>query len=213
MKSLSLLLVLLSSFAFAQHQHTADPEDARVDLAKLPAPQRIDGLGKAHITITTKSPEAQQWFDQGLAALHCFWDYEALRAFEQAARLDPDCAMCHWGLARALASHGGEKDLERQELKKAQELASKATDREQRYIRADAATEGKEGDAADAAFAKEMDALIDRYPDDIDAKVLYGLTALRGYTMDGDPRPGTMYGQTILREVLAQHPDNAAANH
>ena len=37
--------------------------------------------------ITTASPQAQLWFDQGLAALHCFWDYEALRAFEQAVRL------------------------------------------------------------------------------------------------------------------------------
>src|SRR5579885_2741562 len=108
MRSL-LVIFLFSAFAFAQHQHSVDSSDARLDLAKLQAPKHIDGLGHAHIAITTKSPEAQQWFDQGLAALHCFWDYEALRAFEQAVRLDPDCAMCHWGLARALDSRGGEK--------------------------------------------------------------------------------------------------------
>lgn len=210
-----LLFVFLfaSACAFAQHQHTADPESARIDLTKLPPPVRMTGLGSAHITITTKIPEVQQWFDQGLAALHCFWDYEAMRAFEQAVRLDPDCAMCHWGLARALASHGGEEDLEKTELKKAQDLASKASDHEQRYIRADAAMQGKEGDAADAAYAKEMEALIDRYPDDIQAKLLYGLIDLRGYTEDGDPRPGTLFGQTLLRQLLQQHPDNAGANH
>ena len=213
MKIAVAILLLSAPLALAQHQHTTDPEDAKIDLAKLPPPQHMEGLGTAHIAITTKSPQAQQWFDQGLAALHCFWDYEAMRAFDQAARLDPDCAMCHWGLARALASHGGEKDLQEQELNKAKELASKASDHEQRYIRADAAMQGKEGDAADAAYAKEMDALIDRYRDDTDAKLLYGLMGLRGYTDDGDPRPGTLFGQTLLREVLQQHPDNAGANH
>ncbi|MBV9147746.1 MAG: hypothetical protein JO065_17650, partial [Acidobacteria bacterium] len=147
MKIAVAILLLSAPLALAQHQHTADPEDAKIDLAKLPPPQHMEGLGTAHIAITTKSPQAQQWFDQGLAALHCFWDYEAMRAFDQAARLDPDCAMCHWGLARALASHGGEKDLQEQELNKAKELASKASDHEQRYIRADAAMQGKEGDA------------------------------------------------------------------
>src|SRR4051812_33136622 len=93
------LVFLLSCWAFAQtHQHGPPPAQSSVDLTQLPRPQRIHGLGQSHIEITTKSPEAQMWFDQGLAALHCFWDYEALRAFEQAVRLDPNCAMCYWGL-------------------------------------------------------------------------------------------------------------------
>ncbi len=138
--------LLIGTLSFAQHQHTRDPEAARLDLAKLPAPERIEGLGRAHIAITTKSPEVQQWFDQGLAALHCFWDYESLRAFQQAVRLDPDCAMCHWGLARALASHGGEKDLEKAELKKAEELGVKASAHDQRYIRADVARDKEKDD-------------------------------------------------------------------
>lgn len=213
MKSLLLFALFVPSLAVAQHQHTADPDSARIDLAKLPPPLHIDGLGSAHIAITTKSAEAQQWFDQGLAALHCFWDYEAMRAFEQAVRLDPDCAMCHWGLARAIASHGGEKDLEKRELKRAEELAPKASDHEQRYIRADAASEDKKDDDAEAAFAKEMEALMDRYPDDLDAKLLYALALNRGYSTEGDPRPGSVYGQTVLREILEKHPDNAAANH
>src|SRR5438270_970232 len=128
-----LVFLLIATFSFAQHQHTADPENARLDLAKLPAPQPMTGLGHAHITITTKSAEAQQWFDQGLALLHCFWDYEALRAFEQSVRLDPDCAMCHWGLSRALGFQAGTDDQVKQELAKAQELAPKTSDHEQRY--------------------------------------------------------------------------------
>ena len=88
-------------FAAAQtHQH-GPPENKGIDLAKLPAPQRIEGIGQAHIPITTKSPQAQEWFDQGLALQHCFWHYEAERSFEESVRLDPDCAMCHWGLSQA----------------------------------------------------------------------------------------------------------------
>ena len=211
MKVLAFLLV--ATFSFAQHQHTADPETARLDLAKLPAPQPINGLGHAHIAITTNSAEAQRWFDQGLAALHCFWDYEALRAFQQAVRLDPDCAMCHWGLARALDSRGGDKEQQKAQLKKAEDLASKASDHEQRYIRADAAGAKKKDDDAEAAYAKEMEGLIDHYPDDLDARLLYALALNHGYSSDGEPRPGSLYGQSVLREILQQHPDNAAANH
>src|SRR6185437_6114704 len=200
------------------HHHVPPPENARVDLATLPDPQRIDGIGHAHIAITTKSLEAQQWFDQGLALLHCFWDYEAIRAFEQAVRFDPDCAMCHWGLARALDSRGGDKGQAKAELKKAQELAPKASDHEQRYIRADAASDdaasgNKDGDGWQAAYAKQMEVLIERYPDDIDAKLFYALSLNNGYDADGNPRSGSLYGQSILRQILAAHPDNAAANH
>lgn len=206
------LLSAVCCLAQMPHHHVPPPENARVDLATLPAPQRIDGIGHAHIAITTKSPEAQQWFDQGLSLMHCFWDYEAMRAFEQAVRLDPDCAMCHWGLARALDFHG-DKDQSKVELKRAEELAPKASDHEQRYIRADAASDDKDGDEAHAAYAKEMEALIEHYPDDLDAKLFYALSLNNGYKTDGDPRSGSLYGQAILRQILAAHPDNAPANH
>ncbi len=66
--------------------------------ASLPAPVRMTGIGNAHIAIKA-TPEAQVWFDQGLNLLHDFWDYESAKAFEQAVRVDPNCAMCQWGLA------------------------------------------------------------------------------------------------------------------
>jgi tetratricopeptide (TPR) repeat protein len=212
LKSFVIVLALTCVCAFAQGPHHHAPKAARVDLAKLPAPQHLEGIGRAHLTITTKSPEAQQWFDQGLALLHCFWDYEALRAFEQAARLDPDCAMCHWGIAQALA-FGGDKGQAKTEMKKAEELAPKASDHEQRYIRAYAKSDDDEkSDEAEAAFAKEMEALIDHYPDDLNARLFYALSLNHGYDDEG-PRNGSLYGQEMLRELLAEHPDNAAANH
>ena len=68
---------------------------------KLPVPVKMTGIGNSHLAITAK-PEAQVWFDQGLNLLHDFWDYESVKAFEQAVRVDPDCAMCYWGLYQAL---------------------------------------------------------------------------------------------------------------
>jgi hypothetical protein len=54
---------------------------------KLPAPQIITGIGNVSLEITGK-PEAQRWFNQGLNLIHDFWDYEALRAFEQGVRAE-----------------------------------------------------------------------------------------------------------------------------
>jgi tetratricopeptide (TPR) repeat protein len=193
------------------HQHMP-PESKGIDLGKLPPPQKIDGIGQAHIPITTKTAEAQQWFDQGLALLHCFWHYEAERAFEQAVRLDPDCAMCHWGLFQA-ADNEGDRDAAKAELARAKELAPKATDREQRYIRATAEQQEKKGDEATQAFIKEMEALEARYPDDLQAKLLLAGTLISGYDSKGDPRPNALYGETLLRNLLRDYPDNAAANH
>ena len=72
---------------------------------QLPPPVRMTGIGNSHITIKA-TPEAQAWFDQGLSLLHDFWDYESARAFEQGIRVDPNCAMCYWGLSQAEGMRG-----------------------------------------------------------------------------------------------------------
>lgn len=209
---LTVLLLFGSLVGTAQtHQH-APPESKEVDLSKLPPPERIEGIGQAHIPITTKSPQAQQWFDQGLALLHCFWHYESERSFEEAVRLDPDCAMCHWGLAQA-ADNEGDRDAAKAELARAKELAPKVSDREQRYIRASTEQQEKKGDEATQAFIKEMEALEERYPDDLQAKLFLAGSLGGGFDSKGDPRPGTLYGQSLLRNLLRDYPDNAAVNH
>jgi tetratricopeptide (TPR) repeat protein len=205
-------LLLTAALAAPQtHQHgPSDP--GHVDLAKLPPPERIEGIGQAHIPITTKSPQAQQWFDQGLALMHCFWHYEAERAFEETVRLDPECAMCHWGLFRAL-DFGGDHDQAKAELARAADLAAKATDREQRYIRATSDQQAKSGEESTRAFIKDMEALENRYPDDLEAKLFLAGELLNGYDRNGDPRPGLLYAQALLRDLLHNFPSNVAANH
>ncbi|MFP2905164.1 hypothetical protein ACLESD_08925, partial [Pyxidicoccus sp. 3LFB2] len=65
----------------------------------LPRPPLRDGLGTAHLEVSTREPLAQAYFDQGLRLLHLGWGSEARRAFAEAARQDPELAMAWWGLA------------------------------------------------------------------------------------------------------------------
>jgi hypothetical protein len=65
-------------------------------------PPLFDNLGKHTWKVTTKNPEAQAFFDQGLRLAYGFNHAEARRAFRQAQRLDPSCAMCFWGEAFVL---------------------------------------------------------------------------------------------------------------
>jgi hypothetical protein len=61
----------------------------------------MDGMGMVDFPITTKSKDAQAFFNQGVAQLYGFWFTEAERSFRGAARLDPNAAMAYWGIAMA----------------------------------------------------------------------------------------------------------------
>src|SRR5438094_7722736 len=94
----------------------------------------FEGLGSYSRKITTDSPEAQQYFNQGLAFLHGFNHGAAIRSFQEAARLDPKCAMAHWGIAYAHGPHINyplvpppAAEIAWKELTLAQENAPKAT--------------------------------------------------------------------------------------
>jgi tetratricopeptide (TPR) repeat protein len=190
-------------------------QSLEIDLLTLQAPVKIGGLGQSHIAITTKSSEAQQWFDQGLALLHCFWDYEALRAFRQTIRLDPDCALCHWGLYRAL-TFGMREKAAKAELAKAKDLIVKASELERFYILAavNEQEDKEKGKETTTAYRDQMQKLIDRYPVDVEAKLFLIDGGLDwGYKPDGEPRPDTIYTQSLLREILHSDPRNTAANH
>jgi hypothetical protein len=65
----------------------------------------FEGLGSYTRTITTSLPEAQRYFNQGLAFLHGFNHGAAIRSFQRAAELDPECAMAHWAIALASGPH------------------------------------------------------------------------------------------------------------
>ena len=191
------------------NHHGGMASDAYPD---LPPPPLMQGIGSASLKITTNSEQAQAYFNQGLRLLHDFWDFESYRAFKEAARLDPDAAMAYWGEFEALKMRGPAKDDTRAALDKAKSLMDKASDHERYYIRA-AEHELSDKPEDQTAYEHEMETLIDRYPDDQDAQALYALDRMDGYNANGDPRSGEIYAQALLRNLLAAHPENAAANH
>jgi tetratricopeptide (TPR) repeat protein len=186
------------------------------DPGSLPPPPLLEGIGDAHLQVSC-SPEAQRYFDQGLNLLHCFWDFEALRAFRESVRLDPSCAMGWWGIHRSLFYNRREQGGEREtSLARAVELAEKASEHERAYVTAAAelTVQGRPPAEARAAYIRAMEALIDRWPGDLQAQLLLADFLRQGYEpADGRPREGQLYSQAILKNLIAGHPDNAAAHH
>ncbi|MDX1939653.1 MAG: tetratricopeptide repeat protein [Saprospiraceae bacterium] len=179
----------------------------------LPPAILMDGIGNSHLQVTTRNEMAQKFFDQGINHLHSFWDVEAYRAFREAIKHDPNCAMAYWGLYKSITQTAKEMQEEKTAaLKKAIELSVNASDRERRFIKATQLQVEKGKDA----FMEEMDALIDAYPDEVEAKLFLATalsTSVSTYDPEGRPKPGKVYGQMILQELLHTHPNLAAAHH
>src|SRR5580698_6525183 len=187
----------------------------------LPPPQKLIGVGNLHFPISSKNPETQAWFDQGINLVFDFWDYEANRAFEQAIRTDPNCGICHWALSESLGIHNKEVEgFAHDELMKAVSLRSHADKREKMYIdaaQAEAgsitgkyASAGKEGDQGKSILRQ----IVHKYPKDITARLLLAEAVQDGYDRDtGKAHPGTAEMIAILQGILKEKPDDSAANH
>ena len=206
------VFALLPAFSFAAANCHKGHIARDYKMTEMPAPARITGIGDGHLEITTKSTKAQQYFDQGFNLLHCFWDFEAYRAFKEAVRLDPNAAMAYWGIAEAVTNYPAMEDVKKAALEKAQALKEKASDHEQYYIRAQQLEQDEDDGPKD--YRREMEALIDKYPDDIDAKLILAIHLDYGYAKkDGRPDDETIYARMLVQDVLAGHPNNAAAHH
>jgi tetratricopeptide (TPR) repeat protein len=179
---------------------------------QLPVPVKMTGIGNSHITIKA-SAEAQAWFDQGLSLLHDFWDYESAKAFEQAIRVDPNCAMCWWGLAQAEEFRGTEaKDYAKKALAKAVELKGHAGGAGKLYIEAaQAESIAKEGDhSGEIAILRT---LVKKNPKDIEARIYLAGAVGDGYDDKGEPKAGQKERIAILEGVMKDAPNDSAAHH
>ncbi len=186
----------------------------------------------ARSTITAANDEAKAWFTQGLNLLHDFWDYEAARAFEQAVRSDPKCAMCYWGLYRAEVFRSAEDPSGKESLDRAVALEKHASKAERLYIEAAVAghkeslkelqakpdsvkkPEPPEGAPhVDSEETKLFRRLVTLEPEDVQARIFLAESLMDGFDKKGEPRAGTAEGQRILVAILKEHPEDSAANH
>ena len=183
---------------------------------QLPVPVHMSGIGNAHIAITG-SPEAQEWFDQGLNLMHDFWDYESVKAFEQSVRVDPNCAMCWWGLAQAQGfRNGSRKAYAKEALEKAVKLTDHTTEPEALYIQAaqaDAAVKNESKHGANQQQVAILRELVAKAPKDIEARLFLALALEDGYDNNGEPRKGEQEGIAMLESILRDAPNDSATNH
>lgn len=223
--SIAIAIVTLALALPDASAQTAACHSAGMQMMTLPppgtllAPVKMTGIGNSHLKITA-TPEAQAWFDQGLSLLHDFWDYESERAFEQGVRVDPNCAMCYWGLYQALMFRNGEPNsYTAQALANAVRLKSHASKHEQLYIDAESAANdatlaagpGDEPDTAkETAIWREI---VQKYSDDLQAKLFLAGTLRDGYDDNGEPRKKQKEHIALIQEVLKARPDDSAANH
>jgi tetratricopeptide (TPR) repeat protein len=184
-------------------------------LLERPTSLRTD-IGQIRQKVTVSSAETQAFYDQGLTLLHHYVWIEAARAFHQALRLDPACAMCWMGLARA------EQGLERPEattaaIARAKSLAPKATPREQTFIalraqqiEAQAAAPNDEKDSH-AAYKAALDKALGTYPDDAE------LWILRGNAEEPGPWGRGQFGSAasiaFYETALVRSPGHLGAHH
>ena len=188
----------------------------------------FDNLGNLHHPISTSSPEAQQYFDQGLRLVFAFNHEEAINSFQEAARLDPKAAMAYWGIALALGPNINlpmDRESERrayEAIQRARTLAAGVSPKEQAYIEALAvrystATDAKR-EKLDAAYAEAMGNVWVRDPKDVDAGTLYAeammdLQPWDYWTPQGQPKGRAIEIVATLERVMQMNPDHPGACH
>jgi tetratricopeptide (TPR) repeat protein len=199
--------------------------------ASLPAQTPVKlytDLGTHQKTISSKVPEAQKYFDQGLRLVYGFNHAEAIRSFTKATELDPACAMCYWGIAYAYGPHvnagmdSASGVAAYQAAQKARALSNSAPAWQRAYIEAVvaryAAVPPANRAALDSAYSRAMLNVARTYPNDLDASALAAesLMDLRPWnywTPEGKPYPGTEEIVRRLESVIAKNPNHPGACH
>jgi tetratricopeptide (TPR) repeat protein len=227
------LAALFSGPAAAQEPHHG--HDATAIAVGNPSdggPPLSTDLGTYHMAITAGTPEAQQYFDQGLRLTYGFNHAEAVASFKEGIRADSTCAMCWWGVANALGPNIN-LPMDTSAVKpayeasrKALEYAAKTTPREQAFIQALAKRYADDPNASgatraplDSAYAKAMADVTRRFPKDDDAATLYAesLMDLRPWhywTNAGRPlAPSTLETVSVLEQVVKRNPNHPGACH
>ena len=194
-----------------------------------PGARLYDGLDGYHRPISTRSDQAQRWFDQGMAWLYGFNHDEAIRSFHKAARLDPTSPMPWWGIAYAHGININDPEMTPERSRNARQAADQALERiasaspvEAALITAVSARYAwpAPGDRRplDEAYARAMSGVYAEFADDPDVAALYAESLMDLQPWDYWDRAGRPKGQineivSVLEGVIQNHPDHPGAHH
>ena len=219
-------LTLILATAWVGGCTSTGTDHLELDAAKA---QLFEGLGSRTHAITTTSPEAQVYFDQGLAWTYAFNHDEAICSFARAAELDPECAMAWWGIALCEGPNYNDPQMTPERNAAAWGALQEALARidgtlplERALIEAlsvryaDPAPEDRS--ALEQAYADAMAEVWAAYPESSDVGVLYAEAMMvqrpwKLYSAEGQPEGDTLHIVATLERVMELDSDNPGANH
>jgi tetratricopeptide (TPR) repeat protein len=188
----------------------------------------FSGLKGIHFPISTRNPEAQKYFDQGVILSFAFNHAEAGRSFFESAREDSTCAMCWWGFAYVLGPNynaGMETDNFQRAfnaVQKAKSLSGSCTPKEKGLIEALSQRYRNDGAISraqlDSSYAAAMRKVYKEYPEDVTiaslfAESLMDLHPWNLWRKDGQIQPWTPEIMAVLEKCLQMEPRHPGANH
>ncbi len=189
----------------------------------------FEGLGKHTRSVATSNPDAQKFFDQGLNFMFAFNHDEAIRAYSQAAKLDPACAMAYWGIALSSGVNINDPRFPPEKEKAAREAIERARAKSKAESPANQALIEalakrypdplpKDTKLIEKAYSSAMKEVWEKFPKDADIGALYAesLMNLRPWelwTADGKPAPETPAILAALEAVRKIAPNHPLANH
>lgn len=220
------ILCLLGLLACSSENDPAVPEVVAEEEQAL-APL-LEGIGDVNFPISSENPRTQQFFNQGLTFAYAFNHTEAERAFREALRLDPQCAICYWGIALVLGPNYNQP-MPEENIKPAWEATANAinighfaNEKEQRVMNTLASRYVPNADqdraALDIAYMEEMAKLAEIYPEDAHILTLYAeslmnLAPWNLYDVNGEPTEYTNRIISTLDRALELEPSHPGALH
>jgi tetratricopeptide (TPR) repeat protein len=184
------------------------------------AKARGEKLGRV-LFKTSCSPEAQKQFERALAMQHSFFFPETIKAFSAIPETDPSCAIAYWGLAISQRPNPLVGPFDAATLKRGLDAIEKGeaigakTQRERDWLaalkeffkdydRVDQDTRSKN-------YEKAMEALVRKYPGDVEAKIFYALAL--NETFDHKTMDNLVKAIAILEPLDKKYPDHPGITH
>ena len=171
---------------------------------------------------TSCTPEAQAKFNLAMAYQHSFWYRAATDTFNEVLKLDPSCAIAYWGLALANLRNPYAPPIPEwlkdgaASIDKGLALGPKS-EREKGYLEAlgvfyrdaDKLPHG----ARLAAYAKAMEALATRYPDDKEAQIYWALALAVSASPADKTYANQLKAAKILEPIFIANPQHPGVAH
>lgn len=171
---------------------------------------------------TSCSPEAQKLFNQGMLYQHSFWYRASQHVFEDVLKADPECGIAYWGIALSLLwnPHGSPPVKNLAEgaamIAKGKAVGAK-TQRERDYLDAlgvmYADYENVDHRTRIQAYAKAMEELAQRYPNDDEAQIHYALALNTSASPADKTYANQLKGAAILEPIAIRQPEHPGVSH